>query len=224
MTVDQQLRCDLITVFVSNVGYTDDASVMSRVLRSVRLSLRRFTLHVGTTLDAVRIQGRKRFVTDNQASYYERTTKTAALVDQLHAIVNELETLHPGRRFPLDGHLVGSIGEAAAEALFALELVPASSPGHDAIADDGQTVEIKATYGNRNVAMRATSRDAAGALIVLRLSRRSTIPHEVVYNGSLARVLHSAGRAQKNGQESLLLSRLRQLDTEVPDGERVQRR
>lgn len=108
--------------------------------------------------------------------------------------------------------------------MFALRLVPASSPGHDAIADDGRTVEIKATYGNRMVGIRQTSHDGAGALIVLRLSRRSGVPHEVVYNGSLARVLHAAGPLQKNGQASLGLSRLRQLDVDVPDSERVPRR
>ncbi|MET7768196.1 hypothetical protein [Nocardia sp. NPDC005366] len=51
-------------------------------------------------------------------SFAERTARTAHLVAQLHAIVAELEALHPGRAFPLDGHLVGSLAEAAAEALF----------------------------------------------------------------------------------------------------------
>src|SRR5690349_13046615 len=59
----------------------------------------------------------------------ERSARTAVLVDQLQAIVRELEDMHPGRKFPLDGHLVGSIGEAAAEALFDLKLVTASSTG-----------------------------------------------------------------------------------------------
>lgn len=45
-------------------------------------------------------------MTGEGASYEERTTRTAQLVDQLHAIVEELEALHPGRRFPLDGHLI----------------------------------------------------------------------------------------------------------------------
>ncbi|WP_203338172.1 DUF6998 domain-containing protein, partial [Nocardioides limicola] len=111
--------------------------------------------------------------------------------------------MHPGRKFPLDGHLVGSIGEAAAEAMFDIVLVPASSTGHDAIAGDGRQVEIKATYGSRGVAIRQTSHGAAAALIVLRLSRTpgtehaaalivlrlSRTPgteHEVVYNGPLA--------------------------------------
>jgi hypothetical protein len=163
-------------------------------------------------------------MTDEDARYKKRTAQTADLVDQLHCIVNKLEELHPGRRFPLDGHLVGSIGEAASEAMFAVRLVPASSPGHDAIADDGRTVEVKATYRNRTVGIRQTSHDGAAALIVLRLSRSSGVPHEVVYNGSLSRVLHSAGPLQKNGQASLGLSRLRQLDAEVPPGERVTRR
>ncbi|MEA5456939.1 hypothetical protein SPF06_19630 [Sinomonas sp. JGH33] len=158
------------------------------------------------------------------AAYEARTARTAALVDQLHQIVNELEALHPGRRFPLDGHLVGSIGEAAAEAEFALRLVRASSPGHDALAEDGRTVEIKATYGSSGVGLRSTSRDGAAALIVLRLSRRSDVPHEVIYNGSLARVLHAAGQVQSNGQARLGLSRLRELDATVPEAERVPRR
>jgi len=57
----------------------------------------------------------------------DRTARTAVLVDRLHAIVTELEEMYPGRKFPLDGHLVGSIGEAATEALFDLTLVAASS-------------------------------------------------------------------------------------------------
>lgn len=82
----------------------------------------------------------------------DRTERTAVLVDRLHAIVEELEEMHPGRKIPLDGHLVGSIGEAAAETLFELELVTTSSTGHDAVAADGRKVEIKATYGTKGVA------------------------------------------------------------------------
>lgn len=153
-----------------------------------------------------------------------RTARTAELVDRLHAIVTELEELHPGRRFPLDGHLVGSLGEAAAEAMFAIQLQPASTTGHDAIAVDGRAVEIKATYGTKGVGLRYTSHDAATALIVIRLSRTSGVPHEVVYNGSLARVAHIAGRVQSNGQAALSIARLRRLDATVPEIERVPRR
>ncbi len=160
----------------------------------------------------------------DSADHVGRTARTAELVDQLHTIVAELEAMHPGRRFPLDGHLVGSIGEAAAEAMFAIRLLPASTAGHDAIAVDGRAVEVKATYGRSGVGLRATSshhHEAAGALIVLRLSRQPGVSHEVVYNGAVARVLHAAGAVQSNGQARLGLSRLRKINATVPDDERV---
>lgn len=132
--------------------------------------------------------------------------------------------MHPGRRFPLDGHLVGSIGEAAAEALFDLTLVAASSSGHDAIAGDGRGVEIKATYGASRVAVRATSQGHAECLVVLRLSREVSVPHEVVYNGPLDTALTIAGPLQSNGQASMSLARLRALNSEVGLADRVSER
>ena len=150
-----------------------------------------------------------------------RTKRTAELVDQLHGIVQELEEMHPGRKFPLDGHLVGSIGGAAAEALFDLTLVATSSTGHDALAAGGRTVEIKATYGTRSVAIRKTSHVAATALIVLRLSRSPSVEHEVVFNGPLAAALEAAGGIQSNGQAKMSLSRLRKLNALVAERDRV---
>lgn len=146
------------------------------------------------------------------------------LVEQLHAVVDELEAMHPGRKFPLDGHLVGSIGEAAAEAMFDITLVPASSTGHDAIAGDGRQVEIKATYGSSGVAIRQTSHSAAVALIVLKLSRAPCIQHEVVFNGPLAIAFQAVGSFGSNGQARMGLSRLRSLDQTVRPESRVLRR
>ncbi len=154
----------------------------------------------------------------------ERTARTAELVAQLHEIVLELESMHPGRKFPLDGHLVGSIGEAAAEALFDLTLVETSSTGHDAIASDGRKVEIKATYGTRSVAIRGTSHAAAAALVVLRLARSPDQEHEVVFNGPLSVALQASGITQSNGQAQMSLSRLRALNGLVSESERVSRR
>lgn len=154
---------------------------------------------------------------DGPDDHAQRTARTAELVDQLHAIVMELEQMHPGRRFPLDGHLVGSIGEAAAEAMFRLRLLTASTAGHDAIADDGRAIEIKATYGTGSVGLRAASDHAATALIVLRLSREAAVDHEVVYNGPLDLVLAAAGKRQSNGQAALNLNRLRAINADVPE-------
>jgi hypothetical protein len=143
------------------------------------------------------------------------------LVGQLHAVVTELEAMHPGRKFPLDGHLVGSIGDAAAESMFTLRLVAASTAGHNAIADDGRAVEIKATYGNSGVGLRMTSHEAAAALIVLRLSRRPGLQHEVVFNGPLSAATAAIGPVQSNGQAIMRLTRLRSLNQKVPNHERI---
>ena len=151
----------------------------------------------------------------------ERSARTAELVEKLHEIVEELESMHQGRKFPLDGHLVGSIGEAAAEALFDLQLVPSSTTGHDAICGDERRVEIKATYGTTRVAVRTTSHTYADSLIVLRLSRVPGTPHEVVYNGPLATAVSVAGGPQSNGQASMSLSRLRSLNAKVAPDERI---
>jgi len=154
----------------------------------------------------------------------DRTARTAVLVEQLHAVVDELEAMHPGRKFPLDGHLVGSIGEAAAEAMFEISLAPASSAGHDAIAYDGRQVEIKATYGSSGVAIRETSHAAAAALIVLKLSRVPGVEHEVLFNGPLVTALQAAGNFGTNGQARMGLTRLRTLDATVRADERIPRR
>lgn len=151
----------------------------------------------------------------------ERMQRTAALVDCLYAIVEELELLHPGRKFPLDGHLVGSLAEAAAETLVDITLMPPSTPGHDAISEDHRAVEIKGTYGTSGIAIRPTSHDHASALIVLRLPRKSDEPPEVVYNGPFEIAAAAAGPVGSNGQAHISLNRLRALNESVADGDRV---
>lgn len=154
-----------------------------------------------------------------------RTRRTEELIAQLVTIVAELESMHDGRKFALDGHLVGSIGEAAAEAMFNITLVPASSTGYDAVTVDGRKVEIKATFGTTGVAIRPTSgRHDNAALIVFKLSKLADVAHEVVYNGPLRLALSAAGTTRSNGQATMSLKRLRQLNDDVRSHERVQRR
>lgn len=77
-------------------------------------------------------------------------TRAAALVRELYAIQKRLREAFPGRRFSLDGKLVGDLGEVIAAERYGLELVEnPSTKGHDAIrvGADGSRyrVEIKAT-------------------------------------------------------------------------------
>ena len=41
----------------------------------------------------------------------KNTDSIAQKIRELYAITTELESLYPGRKFTIDGHLVGSIGE-----------------------------------------------------------------------------------------------------------------
>ena len=58
--------------------------------------------------------------------------------------VNRTCTRLKNRRFTLDGHIIGSLGEAVAALEFGVELEPASTQGCDGTVD-GYPVQIKAT-------------------------------------------------------------------------------
>ena len=137
------------------------------------------------------------------------------LLGDLYHIVNRLEELFPGRRFTPDGHLVGSIGEALASYMFDLQLLRASEPEHDAIAADGRTkVQIKLTQG-KSIVLRSEPEH----LIVLR--RASDLVVEVAYNGPGAIVSSKAGKLQSNGARPISVSKLREINSDVRDTDRL---
>lgn len=62
------------------------------------------------------------------------------LLDSLYGSAERLEALFSGRKFTLDGHLVGSIGEVIAAYMFDLTLNPTSFMTHDALCPVGRRV------------------------------------------------------------------------------------
>lgn len=134
----------------------------------------------------------------------------------LYAIVNDLETAYPGRRFTLDGHMIGSIGEVIAAEAFGLDLLPNSTPEHDAIADDGRLVQIKATQRDR-IALNACPEH----LLVLRIDGNGS--WSVVYNGSGKPAWERSGKTQKNGQRPIRLSVLESLMTKKDERDQLKR-
>lgn len=138
----------------------------------------------------------------------------ARQLNALYAASATLESVFPGRKFTLDGHLVGSIGEVVAAYMFGLDLMVASNRGHDATAPDGRNVEIKLTQGN-SVAMRHEPEH----LIVLHRPEGGTV--HVVFNGPGATAWKMAGAIQSNGQRPISLKRLRDLDAALPAGARL---
>ena len=139
----------------------------------------------------------------------------AETIRNLYRCTDALEEVFPGRKFTLDGHLVGSIGEVTAAYMFDLTLNPASTTGHDAFASDGRQVEIKYTHGS-SVAFRHESQHA------LVLARQDRGHLEVVYNGPGGLVWSACGKMQKNGQRPISLSKLRILAQKVEVREQLE--
>jgi len=142
-------------------------------------------------------------------------TQVAQHLDNPYTASDGLEGIFPGRKFTLDGHLVGSIGEVVAAYMFDLTLNPASTLGHDATAANGRNVEIKLTQGDKGVAIRHEPEH----LIVLHRPKGG--PIRTVYNGPGAVVWEAAGKMQKNGQRPISLSRLKLLDAGIADRDRL---
>lgn len=140
--------------------------------------------------------------------------QVACYLDDLYNASDGLERMFPGRKFTLDGHLVGSIGEVVAAYIFDLDLSPASTLGHDGTTPDGRKVEIKLTQG-RGVAIRHEPEH----LVVLHRAKGG--PMRIVFNGPGGLAWAGAGKMQKNGQRPISLSRLSQLAADVPTCERL---
>jgi hypothetical protein len=92
----------------------------------------------------------------NRQNYWtsDRTAKVRRLIQSLYDVVRELENefVDEKRKFTLDGHLVGSIGEVVAAYSFGRTLLPASEKTHDA-KKDRKMIQIKLTGGNKSVAL-----------------------------------------------------------------------
>ena len=136
------------------------------------------------------------------------------LVRALYTVVGELEQHFPGRKFTLDGHLVGSIGEVLAAHRYNLKLLPASAQGHDATSSDGRLVQVKATQG-KSIALRSEPQH----LLVLVLDPEGNA-HEV-FNGPGSIVWPHVGRSQSIGQRSIGVSKLRTLMKQVAPSQRL---
>ena len=137
-------------------------------------------------------------------------------IKELYKITNELESSYPGRKFTIDGHLVGSIGEVIVAEHYGLELLRNSTETHDAVSTDGKYVQIKATQINR-IAISSEP----DYLIVIKLFSNGF--WEEVYNGPGKPVWDNAGKMQKNGQRPVSLSKLKSLMISVDKKDTIAR-
>lgn len=146
--------------------------------------------------------------------------KLQILVKQLYATVSELETMFPGRHFPLDGHLVGSLGECLVADAYGLNLLAASNKGYDAVTKNGIKVEIKATQTSTKSKKISLSSEHEHLIAITIMSNGK---FEEIYNGSGARVWHQFANKNRpsNGQFQISISKLRTLNNQVLDNEHI---
>ena len=137
-------------------------------------------------------------------------------IKELYKITNELESSYPGRKFTIDGHLVGSIGEVIVAEHYGLELLRNSTETHDAVSTEGKYIQIKATQINR-IAISSEP----DYLIVIKLFSDGS--WKEVYNGPGKPVWDNAGKMQKNGQRPISLSKLRSLMNSVDKKDMIAR-
>lgn len=141
-------------------------------------------------------------------------SEVRSLLDTLYSATDRMERLFPGRKFTLDGHLVGSIGEVIAAYMFDLDLLRGSNKGHDATSRDGRLVEVKFTQGNR-----VAFRHEPDHLTVLQRKKGKLV--EIVFNGPGKTAWERAGKMQPNGQRPISLSVLRGLDQQISNLDRL---
>ena len=137
-------------------------------------------------------------------------------IKQLYKITNELEQTYPGRKFTVDGHLVGSIGEVIVAEHYGLSLLPNSTKTHDAVSKEGKQVQIKATQV-KGIAISSEP----DYLIVIRILPDGS--WEEIYNGPGKAAWDNAGKMQKNGQRPISLRKLRNLMDSVDINDKIAR-
>ena len=137
-------------------------------------------------------------------------------IKELYCITAELEKNYPGRKFTIDGHLLGSIGEVIVAEAYGLELLPNSTEKHDAISMIGQYIQIKATQINKI----SVSSEPEYLIVIQILSDGSWSEN---YNGPGDLVWDNVGKVQKNGQRSISLHKLKCLMKTVKDTDKISR-
>ena len=137
---------------------------------------------------------------------------------QLFQIVELLETEYAdyNRKFTIDGHLIGSIGEVIAAKAFDLELEKNATPAIDAHTKDGtnRTVQIKATQIDRvSFSGKHKAGDVPDQVIVISIDKAGE--WTLVYNGPGQLVYEDLRKPQKNSQSQISLAKLKRLMKQV---------
>lgn len=149
-------------------------------------------------------------------------TQCTTLNDGLTLVFQGIErliTAFPGRRFTIDGRLVGDIGEVIAELNYDLKLHEVSQPYYDAETPNGRRVQIKATFKDS-----LTFKTTPDYYLGFKLNRDGT--YEEIYNGPGLPIFQRFSHRSGIGEKLLSFSNktLRELSRSIPEHERIAKR
>lgn len=156
-------------------------------------------------------------------------SKIASRLDMNESISNSLSLIFKGieglrqsftgRKFTIDGRLVGDVGEVIAELEYDLELDDVSQPTHDATCSKGRRVQIKATFQKS-----LTFRTTPDYYIGLKLNEDGS--YEEIFNGPGSVIYSRFAHRQGIGEKllSFPINELRLLSLSVPEEMRIPKR
>ena len=132
--------------------------------------------------------------------------------------IRMLKECHPRRTFPIDGRLVGDIGEIVAERDFQVKLARSGQKGYDGLFR-GKKVQIKSTFAKSLTCGENTD-------LYLGLALHEDGSYDVVYNGPFAGIRNHYGHRKGFGKNllSFPVGMLRKLSAAIDNSDRVPRR
>ena len=127
--------------------------------------------------------------------------------------VERLEELFPSRKFTLDGHLIGSMGEAIANNCYGINLDKPSNKSFDGITLEGKLVQIKLVQQDKVLICCEDydSYSTSAMLLVLYINKVTGNYYEV-YNGPFNIVWNSIDHFDRRGYKHISVNKLMALD------------
>jgi len=149
----------------------------------------------------------------------------SAAIRKMFEAQAELNRVFPKRPFTPDGRMIGDIGEAIAEIDYLVTVDPKSRKDWDGrregVCEGCPEVQVRATQRDDDDNIYVKESPDNGWLLVFRLFQDGH--WECRYNGRTSRVWEALKnkKADKDGWKGITLVRLRELDREVANDERI---
>ena len=147
-----------------------------------------------------------------------------AAIRNIYTAVDGLKKVFPGRKFTLDGKIVGDIGEAIAATLYQVNLYDKNRRDWDGWwkneSGDREEVQIRATQCDTTYLKKPPQK---GTLLLFKIDKEKMGEYSVVYNGDIM-LAWNAVKHQKNKDKIISLKKLKKLQKDVSSNDKIPKR